>query len=919
MPSDQKLREEVDYLGREFGDAFARFEGIDAFELVEAVRAEARRFCDGDDTAGQQLSQRLAGLTLDQIRVVVKAFSLFLELANLAEDRQRMRVLRERTNQCYPGPTKESVRSAVATLKEQQFTAEQVQAALELIDIELVFTAHPTEAKRQSLRSKLRGIRHLLADRDVGNLSPGEVKALEEKIRLELLKLWQTNLVRPMRPTVLEEVRRGLAIQEPLWRTAPRIIRELRDALAGYYPDQPIDVPQVLRFGSWMGGDRDGHPHVTSDITLQTVLWLRHAAIEAHLDTCKRLLESLSMACSQPHGCDDLMTRTEAACATWPGLQAELEGLAPEEGYRQWLRVIWWRLEQTHAMGLEGPVPEGAYASADELSADLQLVKQALIETGNVEIAHSELQAWLDQVAIFGLHFARLDIRQHSEVYKSVIEEIWRATRLIGESEGELTEARRMEVLQQTLPVAPNLSPVEVSPIASETLELFRVLRRIARRFGMAPLGVHVVSMTHQPSDMLNVLWLWKWSERVDGKHPHDAELRLPIVPLLETVSDLQHGPQVLGEALAVAEYREHVRALGDQQTVMVGYSDSTKDGGYLAANWALQHGQVEVFRACKELGVHVGFFHGRGGSLGRGGGPTARAILSLPGETFDGSLRLTEQGEVLAERYDDTLVAYRHLEQVFWSTLMASTHDFSQDQVDAWRSFGEQMATSSLKAYRALIEQPGFISFFRNATPIDGIERLQIGSRPAKRKGSDRIEDLRAIPWVFSWTQCRCLLPAWYGMGTAVAEVLEDPTAAAQLQDMYKRWRYFRAMVDNAVLAVAKANMPVFRRYVALATEAASDPAPIQKIADEIYAEHQRTQEALNVITGSDELLQDIPWLKRSITVRNRYVDPLNFIQVELLRRAKQQSTDEAALEELDRVSQLAIKGVAAGMRTTG
>ncbi|QDU56750.1 phosphoenolpyruvate carboxylase [Aeoliella mucimassa] len=917
MPSDQKLREEVDYLGREFGDAFARFEGAEAFELVEAVRAEARRFCDGDETAGEQLAERLAGLSLDQIRIVVKAFSLFLELANLAEDRQRMRVLRERASECYPGPYHESVRAGVATLKDQEFSAEEVQAALEKIDIELVFTAHPTEAKRQSLRSKLRLIRHLLADRDAGNLSQGDVKAIEEKIKLELLKLWQTNLVRPMRPTVLEEVRRGLAIQEPLWRTAPRIIRDLRDAITEYFPDQPVTVPRVLRFGSWMGGDRDGHPHVTSDITLQTVLWLRHAAVEAHLDTCKRLLESLSMACSHTHSCDDLLTQTESACENWPALQAELEGLAPEEGYRQWLRVIWWRLEQTRALGLEGPWPDGAYVSSKELAADLELVKSALIETGNVEIASSELQAWLDQITVFGLHFARLDIRQHSEVYKSVIEEIWRATRLIGD--GELTEERRMEVLQQTLPVAPNLSPVEVSSIARETLQLFRVLRRIARRFGMGPLGMHVVSMTHNASDLLNVLWLWKWSERVDGGHPSDPELRLPIVPLLETVSDLQHGSQVLRDALAVTEYREHVRALGDQQTVMVGYSDSTKDGGYLAANWALQLGQIEVFETCKQLGVHVGFFHGRGGSLGRGGGPTARAILSLPGETFDGSLRLTEQGEVLAERYDDTLVAYRHLEQVFWSTLMAATHDYSTDQIDVWRGFGERMAQCSLKAYRSLIEQPGFVSFFRNATPIDGIERLQIGSRPAKRKGSDRIEDLRAIPWVFSWTQCRCLLPAWYGMGTAVAEELKDPEATAKLQEMYRSWRYFRAMVDNAVLAVSKANMPVFRRYVALAMESAADPEPIERIAEAIYAEHQRTREALEVITGSESLLQDIPWLKRSITVRNRYVDPLNFIQVELLRRTKLKTTDEAAVEELDRVSQLAIKGVAADMRTTG
>ena len=917
MSNDLKLREEIDYLGREFGQSFAKLEGSDSLELVETIRAEARDFCDGDEGEGAKLTACLAELSLDQIYHVIKAFTLFLELANLAEDRQRMRVLRDRAKEVHPAPYRESVRDAIKTLKEQGFTAQQVQSALELIDVELVFTAHPTEAKRKSLRSKLRSIRHLLADRDTGILSAEEEEHVEHQIRQELHKLWQTDLVRPMRPTVLEEVRRGLAFFEPLWRTAPKILKELRGALEEFYPEDKITAPSVLRFGSWMGGDRDGHPHVTPEITLQTLFWLRHAAIDAHLDSCKKLLESFSMSCRHSDGCGDLLTHTSKACETWPELVDALDGLPLQEGYRRWLRVIWWRLEQSRAATLDGEMPQGAYSSADELLADLSVIKAALVATGNDEIAETELQSWLDQIAVFGLHFARLDIRQHSEIYASVIEEVWRATRFVGDE--QLTESRRVELLQESLPVAANLAPVGLSEAALETLDLFRVLRRYARRFGMDALGVHVVSMTHHASDLLNVLWLWKWSERVDGGHAGDTDLRLPIVPLLETIDDLKRGPQVLQDAFATPEYREHVRELGDHQTVMIGYSDSTKDGGYLAACWALQHSQIEVFETCKQAGIHCGFFHGRGGSLGRGGGPAARAILSLPGETFNGSLRLTEQGEVLAERYDDSKIAHRHLEQVFWSVLMAATHEHSEDQIPEWRSTADRMADSSLSAYRKLIEQPGFISFFRNATPISGIERLQIGSRPAKRKKSDRIEDLRAIPWVFSWTQCRCLLPAWYGLGSAIAEELKDPTKQAVLQEMYKKWRFFRAMIDNAVMGIAKANMRVFRHYVALAAETSDDASSAQQIADQIYEEYQRTQESLLAITSEGTLLEETPWLQRSITVRNRYVDPLNFIQIELMRRAQDVSDDDPDAEQLHLLRQLAIKGVAAGMRTTG
>ena len=923
MATDETLRREIAFLGRLFGDVLRQFEGDAAFELVESVRAEAKQACDGDPAAGDRLAELLAGCSDRDLRIVIKAFSGFLELANLAEDRQRMRALRRKQADNAPAPRRESIRAAFETLREQGYAVDQVAEALARVDVELVFTAHPTEAKRKSLRSKLRRIRGVLTDLDMDDLLDQERTALQTRLRGELTKLWQTDLVRPMPPTVLEEVRRGLSFQPVLWETVPKVLGEMRDAVNEYYPDTPDDAEGVLRFGSWMGGDRDGHPYVTPEITEETLMWLRHAALDSHQAVCTRLIDSISNACEPGSPGADLLDASAEAAASWPEVAAQLERTAPFEGYRRWLRVIRWRLQQTAAGKLDAPPAPGEYTSGDELAADVGRLAAALKAAGNDEILAAEIQPWLDQIKAFGLRTARLDIRQHSGVYRAVMDEIWETTQLTKPGQ-ELSEEERCQLLLDTLAIAPNLSPVGVSADVNRTLELFGLLRKVARRFGMSVLGGHVISMTHAPSDLLTVLWLWKWSERVDhGLHHHDLEATdakdiLPIVPLFETIDDLKQANGILTTLLDTPVYREQVRALGDRQIVMIGYSDSTKDGGYLSAMWSLQAAQIELFAAAEERGVHVTFFHGRGGSLGRGGGPAARAILSLPSEAFDGSLRLTEQGEVLAERYDDPQIAHRHLEQVMWSVLMAATHK-SDDQPAAWRETMQRLADASLAKYRELVEHPAFVPFFRTATPISGIEGLAIGSRPAKRKKGGGLESLRAIPWVFSWTQCRSILPAWFGLGGAVADLLEkEPGATDLLADMYENWRFFRATIDNSALAMAKSSPSVFRRYAELAI--ADGGAGAQEVADLLDAEHARTRDAILTITGCGELLDDIPWLQRSIQVRNAYVDPLNFIQIELMKRsAAGDDLSEEDKAELARLTQRAIKGVAAGMRTTG
>ena len=913
MPGDEQLRREIDQLGRLFGDVIRRFEGEAAFGLIEEVRQLARLTAGGDAAAAERLATRLHAISLEELRIVVRAFSTFLELANLAEDRQRVRTLRGRERQSYPHPHRESVGDAVNSFRERGMSAAEVQSLLRRIHVELVFTAHPTEAKRRSLRSKLRAIRGLLAALDSNHLLQSEEESLRTRLRGELIKLWQTDFIRPHRPTVELEVNRGLSFQPALWLTVPKIYGALRTALATDFPDDPMAVPRLLSFGTWIGGDRDGHPFVTPGITAQSCEWLRAAALQSHLAACRELADSLSISRRQAPACKLLEERIETVCEHWPELIDKLAQQGIHEVYRRWLQVIRWRLERTAAVQLFGPPPDGCYTTADELAADVTEIRSALLDGKNTEVADHEVQAWLDQIHVFGFHTARLDIRQHSAVYRDVILELWQAAGLI-QGPRSLTEPDRQRLLTSSLDTAGNIEFAELSANTMETLDLFRTVRRIARAFGMHALGGHVVSMTSQPSDLLTILWLWKWSEQTDGGDARDAALRLPIVPLFETIADLRRAPEILGAGLDNPVYREWVRAQGDRQIVMIGYSDSTKDGGYLAACWELQCAQRELHAVAEDRAVKLTFFHGRGGSLGRGGGPTARAILSLPIATFDGSLRLTEQGEILAERYDDPQIAYRHLEQVLWSVMMGVTQTATAT-LSTWPQLMDQLADTSFRAYRQLIEHPAFGRFFRAVTPVADIESSEIGSRPARRAASDRLEDLRAIPWVFAWTQCRCLVPAWYGLGTALGDLFaSSDEATKEVGHMYHEWPFFRATIDNAVLAVAKSNWSVFHRYVDLA----GGEAGFSEVRALIDGEWQRTEDALRTVTGCAELLDDVSWLKRSIAVRNGYVDPLNLIQAELQYRARQ-APDTAQSADFTHVKQLVLKGIAAGMRTTG
>jgi len=921
VKQETPLREEIALLGEMLGDTIREISGNESLQVVEELRRLAWDGRSGQPGIEPATTQFIASLDDGQLRVVVRAFSIFLDLMNLAEDRQRVRVLREREKKAYPKAHGQSIREAVLDLQQAGKSASEMQPLLDQLHIELVFTAHPTEAKRRTVRAKLRKIRNLLSDHDTKPL-PAERERTRELMQTELAKLWQTDVIRPRRPTVMQEVVRGLSIKQNLWDVLPQIMRELRTSLAEAFPEEALRIRPCVTFGSWIGGDRDGHPHVTPEVTEQTFVWLRQAALDFHLAASEELFDSYTLSQRQMHLGDAVAKELSQACERWPQLEEELAGIPADEVCRHWIGVIRWRLRQTGQMVLDeklssDPTP-GAYPSSLELEQDVSTLHDAIAKTSGGELLTGELKTWLDRIDVFGFHLARLDVRQDARQYREVLNDLFQKLDLCADPES-LDESGRQQLLESKQGPGifsgdPSQKPLpSFSEEGHETLDLFRLLHRTVKRFGPKAIGGHVISMTSAPSDVLTVLWLWK--QTAPEGVSQESLACLPIIPLFETIGDLEQGPAILTGMFDVPEYRELLRQQGDQQIVMIGYSDSTKDGGYLTACWSVYQGQQQLQQVASERGIKLTFFHGRGGALGRGGGPAARSILSLPEGTFQGSLRLTEQGEVLADRYDDPVIAHRHLEQMVWSSLLAGGHPTTPDKKE-WGETMNRLAEISFRKYRDLVEQPDFVEFFLRTTPIAEVEQLPIGSRPARRRGSSGLKDLRAIPWVFSWTQCRCVLPAWYGFGAAVDEILQDKPLQKLLQSMYQDWPFFRATIDNAELALAKADLGIMEQYVSLA----DDRETLVQIGAMISDEFRRTRNAILAITNREALLDGTPWLQESIRLRNRYIDPLNLIQIELLRRSRSSAdSSESQAEELQHLTRLTINGLAAGMRTSG
>jgi phosphoenolpyruvate carboxylase len=884
--------------------------GVRVLRLLDDAVALGQEARLGDEGAADRLAELVAGLTLDETEVLVRALTRWFQLVNLAEDNERVRRLRARDAADPERPRTGSLRHVVSALREAGATADEIAEVLGNAELRLVMTAHPTEARRRTTIDKLARVFGVLRELDERAQTP----AADARRRLlgTVQELWGSDDLRAAQLTVSDEVRGGLIhFSSTLADTIPRIYRDLEEAVAEFYPetaDRPPVVPPLLSFGSWIGGDRDGNPFVTPETTV--------AALELMREQCLRLLEArleqlagrLSLSERLTGAAAGLEPILAAGGERFPELAERLAGLNLEEPYR---RALTFMRERVRATQTRAP---GAYTEPEELIADLRRVEDSLRQGQGALTAASDLRDVIRQVEVFGFHFARLDIRQHARVHRRALAEIYGALRVCEDYEG-LPDQERVALLQAQIADRRPLIPTDIdrfSETTQQTIGTFRTLRTTLEDRDRGAIQSYIVSGSEGPADILEVLLFMKEASlcRAGGEMA-----RLRVVPLFEAGATLRAAPQTMERLLAMPVYREALRAVGDEQEIMIGYSDSNKDVGYLASAWAAYTAQVRLAEVLAREGVSWCFFHGRGGAVGRGGGPTNGAILSLPPGTVRGRLKMTEQGEVLTAKYAVPEIAHRELELAASATL-ATGRSRPHQESERFERLLAAMAEDSSALYRSIVhDDPDFVAFFEAVTPVHEISRLRLGSRPAKRSAAGGIEDLRAIPWVFSWTQARIVLPAWLGLGTALRHARERH-GLELLRRMAAEWPFFTSVLSNAEMGCAKADLVIARRYV----ELWDDVVPRDRIWAALEAELQRTIEELVLIGGGQRLLDGEPVLQASIDRRNPFVDPLSFVQVELLRRLRRGWAGAGdASEQLGRVSLLTINGIASGLRNTG
>ena len=886
------LSQDIHLLGSWLGVIIQEQSGMEAYDLVEEIRAMSKARRDGDATAAFQLADRLENLPLDSKQVLIKAFSNYFQLINIAEDLQRIRVIRQRE---ADGRLKESIFEAVRALKQSGKTAADMRALLEQTRLRLVLTAHPSEAKRQETLVKLRRIASMMERRDRHNLLPRELRKLESALAEEVEELWQTRQVRASKKEVADEVDFGIYfIRSVIVDVVIDIYEDLQMALEDSYPEADwSELPPVLRYASWIGGDRDGNPNVTTDVTLQTLATLHDTARQIYLEEIELLAQHLTQD-TQRFGASE---EIRAAAG-----DAGLAKRYPGELYRQKLAQIQQRLAADE------------YQSSRGFLRDLLQVQDSLKAHGGMRAALGAVQRLVRKLRLFGLHLAPLEVRENAELHSAALDEIF-ARYAICENYQALPEAEKQALLSAEIRSRRPLFPQEIDSFSDGTQSIIRTWRMISAahdRYDAIVIDTVIASMSQQPSYVLAML-LFANEVGIDRD--------ITIVPLFETIDDLFRAPQIMQQLFTNAEYQAYLQARagkrGLRQQIMIGYSDSSKDGGYLASNWNLYHAQQLLTETCVAHGISLELFHGRGGSIGRGGGPTNRAILSQPPESLRGGVKITEQGEVIAYRYSNRGIGQRHLQQVLNAVLIGMGTQEQRHVPAHYFEAMQQLSELSRACYQQFVyASEGFIDYWQQATPIRELSRMQISSRPAKRAERAGFSAMRAIPWMFSWMQSRAIVPSWFGVGSAFEAFAEqDDAGLPLLQKMYRGWAFFQAVIDNAQLDVAKADMGIAALYASLV----EPPELRERFFGRIKAEHARSSDMIMRVTQQDTLLANMPAIQTSIQRRNPYVDPLNFMQVALLRELRGLDEDDPSWGAVLDATLATINGIAAGMKTTG
>jgi len=908
---DLPLRDDIRLLGRILGDTLRAQEGEAVFDIVERVRRTALRFRrDEDASARAALETMLGDLSTDRATTLIRAFTLFSHLANIAEDQHHSRRTRAHA-MAASGPREGSIAAALERAREAGFTPARLRHFFAEALIVPVLTAHPTEVRRRSVMDREREVAGLLADRDRLALTPEEAAAGDETLRRAALALWQTSLLRRSRLQVVDEVANGLSYFDYTFlRELPRFYADLEDRLAALEPRGPDgDTPSFLRIGSWIGGDRDGNPYVTAAVLERALAMQSGRVMRFYGEELRQLGAELSLDGRFVGVSDELRRLADAS----PDGSPHRAG----EPYRRVISGIAARLAAT-ARALPGAAAgsvdgAAAYTEAAEFAGELAAVHRSLAANGSALLARGRLRDLRRAVDAFGFHLASLDLRQNSDVHERTVAELFEQA-CPGTGYRALGEERRVALLAAELTTArPLFSPF--LPYSAETnaeLAVLRAAEQGQRRYGTAAVANYVISKTDGVSDILEAALLLK---EVGLLRPHEAALDVAIVPLFETIADLRACGAVMDTLFGRTEYLALLASQGGVQEVMLGYSDSNKDGGFLTSGWELYKAEIALVEVFRRHRVRLRLFHGRGGSVGRGGGPSYEAILAQPGGAVSGMIRITEQGEVVASKYSNPEFGRRNLEIIAAATLEASLLEPGEaaPRPEYLRAMDE-LSEAAYRAYRDLVyETEGFERFFRETTVIDEIANLNIGSRPASRSRSPAIEDLRAIPWVFSWAQCRLMLPGWYGFGTAIeAWAAAHPgDGLATLKAMYRDWPFFRTLLSNMDMVLAKSDIAIASRYTGLV----ADPVLREVIFARLRAEWQASIDALLCITEQRVLLESNPLLLRSIRNRFPYLDPLNHMQVELLKRFRAGDSGEAVVEGIH----LTINGIAAGLRNSG
>lgn len=890
----------------------------DAFidTLVAFPKLAAKAFDENDDKAFKEIESQIDALTVEQIASLLRYYTVYFHLMNSQEQREITRINRERAIKNTPeSPRSESIAEAVNYLKEAGYNAEEAADVIAQLDIEPTITAHPTEARRHSVLLKQQHITKMIDSLRHGNLTPDERKDKTMDILNEIHLLLATDEVRTNKVTVEDEVENGMFFfMNSIWDTVPVLYDDLRNAFETYYDEVP-DFPTILRYCSWIGSDRDGNPNVTSDVTWETILEQRENIMKLYLEELDELRRYLSISESK-FPISEKLKKSLHEDEKFDTLSERYQRLYKQEPYRRKVTHMMHKLQHQIDMinnGSQAQILEEAkkYSSGDFI-AELELIEDSLRESGLKSVGSvGKLQHLLIRAQTFGFHMATLDIRQHSKIHEEAVSELLALAEVTDDYES-LSEDEKVELLNKELKNPRPLSPVKAH-LGEQTTKMLDVFRVIDKMLQLDPhsFSNYIISMTHGVSDLLEVMILAKevglWSFE-DGK----VESPINVVPLFETIDDLKKGGHFMSEIFETELYQHHLDARDNLQEIMLGYSDSNKDGGYWMANWALEKAQQDLGEVCRKYDIDFRLFHGRGGTVGRGGGRSNQAILALPPISNNGRIRFTEQGEVISFRYSLPSITHRHLEQIVNAMIRVTVAEKdSSAQRESFNQVMDQLASRSMDAYRGLIDADGFWEWYTNKTPIEHISRLPIASRPVSRgsaKAAD-FDNLRAIPWVFAWTQVRYNVPGWFGIGAAIGEALdEDGDILEKFRTWYEDNIFFKTILDNAQREMARTHIQTSTIY---------EDIDDGQFHERIITDFHKAEEAIKKITGQEYILENSPVIKKSIKFRNPFTYPLNMMQTELLKRWKEH--DKENEDSLRDALFLSINGIAAAMQSTG